>query len=219
MLLPGSLAAIYDDQELSETLGSPEAPPVVLVIDPDPRRGASVASQVRALDGGARILVLPPDERVRATIRDDSEVMLVDVAGGAPVIGFATSVVATHPSLHAVFITDDQFRPEAEALRGLGAKYVLVETHLWGWLAAALHPLSHHARARRQLAAAERTIPPVPRGLPLADPALPLPVAEQRFRESYLRCVLSRTTSHKAAASLAGVPYTTLRSMVEKLLL
>ncbi len=47
--------------------------------------------------------------------------------------------------------------------------------------------------------------------------ALALRQSEQQFRESYLRAVLSRSRSQKEAASLAGVPYTTLCSMLKKL--
>jgi hypothetical protein len=178
-----------------------------------------MAARVLSIDSVARVLVVPPDDRAWGMLPAESEVLLVDITHGAQTVGFAASVLARLPTAHAVFVTDGRLRPEAEALRGLGAKYLLTDAQVWNWLAQALGPLSRHARARRHVSDAERAIPPIPGWDPTPDPAMSLPMAEQRFRESYLRCVLSRSHSQKAAALLAGVPYTTLRSMVEKLLL
>jgi transcriptional regulator of aromatic amino acid metabolism len=44
-----------------------------------------------------------------------------------------------------------------------------------------------------------------------------LPEAERQFRETYLRRLLSESPSAKKAAERAGVPYTTLCSMMKKL--
>ncbi len=52
------------------------------------------------------------------------------------------------------------------------------------------------------------------------DPAaarLPLPTAEMRFRESYIRCLLTQSGSRQEAARRAGVPYRTMCEMIRKL--
>jgi len=217
-----ALQAVVEEWDKNEDDRSADVPaetPIIGIINPDQGGALAMAAQVRLIDVRARVTILSLDERARDDVPQDSEVLLVDVTQGPAIVGFAASVLASRPTAHAVFLTDGRLRPEAEALRGLGAQYVLTHGQVWLWLEQALHPLSRHARARRQLAAAERAIPPAPAWDPLPELTLSLPAAEQRFRESYLRCVLSRSPSQKAAALLAGVPYTTLRSMVEKLLL
>ena len=46
---------------------------------------------------------------------------------------------------------------------------------------------------------------------------LPLPTAEMRFRESYIRCLLTQSGSRQEAARRAGVPYRTMCEMIRKL--
>ena len=46
---------------------------------------------------------------------------------------------------------------------------------------------------------------------------MPLPEAERSFRESYLRGLLAQATNARIAAQKAGVPYTTLCSMLKKM--
>ena len=178
-----------------------------------------MAARVRQLCAGCSLVVVPPTEEARGLVPRECEVMLVALGHGVATLAFAVSLLPEQPWLHPVFVSDGGLCPEAEALRCLGSKYVLPASQLWSWLALAIGPLSAHARALRSLAEAERAIPPPPASPLVPEPALPLPQAEQRFRETYLRVVLARAQSQKAAALVAGVPYTTLRSMVEKLLL
>jgi hypothetical protein len=68
------------------------------------------------------------------------------------------------------------------------------------------------------LLAAARNIPPIP---PFEgrhpDRIEPLPAAEQRFREAYLRTLLAPGRDRETVARLAGVPYRTLCQMIRKL--
>jgi hypothetical protein len=185
-------------------------------VHPDGRQGADLAARLRKLCGPCRIVVLPPQREARALAPDDVEVMVVPLGKGVDSVAFAASLLPERPWVHAVFISDGDSYPEAEALRCLGARYLVRDPEVWSWLPAALAALGRHARASRALAEAERAIPPPPRAANAAS-VLPLASAEQRFREAYLRVVLAGAGSHKAAAQIAGVPYTTLRSMLEKL--
>jgi hypothetical protein len=46
---------------------------------------------------------------------------------------------------------------------------------------------------------------------------MPLTVAEQRFREAFLRQLLAEAPNRDAAARIAGIPYRTLCAMLQKL--
>jgi hypothetical protein len=84
------------------------------------------------------------------------------------------------------------------------------------WLDRALVPLARMARASRQHRAAEASLPPLPAPVDETT-ALPLPEAERRFRETYVRRILSQSANQSDAARLAGLPYTTFRSILKKL--
>jgi hypothetical protein len=197
------------------------APSTVLVVHGDEFRGGAIAAELRRLRGDVRATTVPPTDQARVLVPHDADVVIVGLGVTPATLPFVMAVLLEQPWMHAVFVAPAKPCPETEALRCIGAHYVFAEAQLLGWLAGALPALSGHSRARRCLAEAERALPAFPPSLEpaLADPDLPLPQAEQRFRESYLRLVLSRAQSQKGAARLAGIPYSTLRSMVEKLLL
>jgi hypothetical protein len=140
-------------------------------------------------------------------------------SSGGNALGLAAQLLTEWPWVQPVFVSPVSFGPEIEALRSLSWQYLVEESQLWPWLEVALGPLARRARARRMLVEAERSIPSPPPFSGEGHVLVALPQAEQRFRESYLRLVLAGTRSQKAAAAVAGVPYTTLRSMIDKLLL
>jgi DNA-binding NtrC family response regulator len=122
------------------------------------------------------------------------------------------------PHVEVVFSVPHLGSPEALAARDLGITRLVATAQLTEWLERSLDPLIEVARARRRLAAAERALArqPASEQAPAVQ-QLPLPVAEHRFREAYLRACMARAHGRREAAKLAGVPYTSLCVMLRKL--
>jgi hypothetical protein len=138
--------------------------------------------------------------------RCDELVFATDFARSAPWVQFVFWLPDGAPSLGAYIA------------RALGIARLIPVSQLSRWLTAALVPLARLSRAQRAVLEAEATIPGVPPiSFGSAAPALALPEAERQFRESYLRRLLSESPNAKKAAQRAGVPYTTLCSMMKKL--
>jgi hypothetical protein len=81
------------------------------------------------------------------------------------------------------------------------------------WLHRAAPGLMRIARTRRALLRLEAKLPPSPK--PALRPAghnppVPLPVAEAKFREVYVRGLLATTPNRAQAAARAGITYRTL---------
>jgi hypothetical protein len=154
------------------------------------------------------------------------DVEAIDVAAikftGEPAgLVFAAELAQRAPWVQVVFWASEQAPTAAAAAqvaRSLGISRVIPQSRVAAWLTAAITPLTRLARARRAALEAEATIPCVPE-LPLKNCTSPiaLPEAERQFRETYLRRLLSESPSAKKAAERAGVPYTTLCSMMKKL--
>ena len=107
---------------------------------------------------------------------------------------------------------------QAQVAAALGIKRLIHEDELLLWLPGAVGPLARYARARREVEEAEAGLPPMPAGAaPAGAVPEPLRQAEQTFRELYLRALLARSTTRQEAATRAGLPYTTLVSMLKKL--
>jgi DNA-binding NarL/FixJ family response regulator len=147
------------------------------------------------------------------------EVAVVDLLfrGSAGVaVGFELQRQAPH--IEIVFCVHDMGAPEAHAALDLGISRLIVTSDLASWLAGSLAPLIEMSRARRRLAAAERALGHPPSPSRTAPPEqLPLPIAEDRYREAYLRACMARANGRREAAKLAGVPYTSLCVMLRKL--
>jgi hypothetical protein len=191
--------------------------PRVLVYDPDRSQGLVIAGALRAALRGAIVTLVAE----RAGYRDLTGV--VDVA----LLNLATDrfdglaagaeLAALFPWIETVFWFDEATGgPAAEAARSLGIKRLIPFVCVGDWLAAALPQLARMARARREHASAENDLPPLPQRAP-CETAWPLPEAERRFREAYLRRILAETASPALAARKAGLPYTTFRSMLKKM--
>jgi len=131
-------------------------------------------------------------------------------------LSVAVALSARCPWIETMFWYDDPSGVTAAvAARSLGITRVLPLDRLMKWLEVAFTRLAAAARARRELLRAQRDLP----AFPSADLGirLSLPEAERGFREAYLRRLLSEEPNHAVAAQRAGVPYTTLCSMIKKL--
>jgi DNA-binding NtrC family response regulator len=147
------------------------------------------------------------------------EVALIDLLFGQGAgIALACEVQRCAPHVAVVFFVEHPGAPEAHAARDLGITRVVAIADLPAWLAETLAPLADAARAERTLQAARLALgrqAPDDSGAPSTE--LPLPVAERRYREAYLRACMSRAGGRREAARLAGVPYSSLCVMLRKL--
>jgi hypothetical protein len=132
-------------------------------------------------------------------------------------LAFAAELAAAFPWVQTVFWFDEAGSgPVQEAARSMGIKRMIPLSRLADWLDVAIPHLGCIARARRDQIIAERALPPLPPPDD-GDIRVPLPDAERRFREAYLRRMLSESENHTVAARKAGLAYTTLCSMLRKL--
>lgn len=194
------------------------AGPHVLIYDPDRAQGLMIATRIRCSVCAGAVTRLT--ERVdSAELRGDIiDVCLINLAGERlDGLAFGAELCVRFPWIETVFWFDESAgAPAAEAARSIGIRRLIPLTRLSDWLDRALPLLGRIARARREQLNAETALPPVP----LADGVeitLPLPEAERRFREAYLRRMLSDSSSHSVAARKAGLAYTTFRSMLKKM--
>jgi hypothetical protein len=151
--------------------------------------------------------------------RDAIEVAAIKLTADSAGLMFAAELVQRAPWVQLVFWASEHAPSSgAHVARSLGISRLIPLSQISHWLAAAVGPLARLARARRAALEAEATIPCIPE-MPVRTCALTiaLPEAERQFRESYLRQLLSESPSAKKAAERAGVPYTTLCSMMKKL--
>jgi hypothetical protein len=134
-------------------------------------------------------------------------------------LSFGAELGARLPWIETVFWYDERCAaPSAAAARSVGVRRVIPLGRLAGWLDDALPSLARMARARREHLRAEQSLPPLPaERVDRESIATPLPEAERRFRETYLRHLLSDSANHTIAARKAGLPYTTFCSMLKKL--
>jgi hypothetical protein len=191
----------------------------VIVYDPDHVEGLTVARRLNGamVDLTVTVVSAPATHPPRAN--DPVDVGLINLAGG-PLDGlaFGAELKALAPWIEIAFWFDERNGgpAAAAAARSLGIVRLIPLGSLAIWLETALGPLVRMARARREHAIAEKALPPLSgdRG---GDCTMALPEAERRFRETYLRRILSESANHRAAAERAGLPYTTLCSMLKKL--
>lgn len=159
-----------------------------------------------------RILSAARDEQPELAIID----LMIDNGAG---VALAIELRRRAPHVEVAFYVEQPSTPEAQAARDFGLTRVLAASDLTGWLSRSLHPLAEVARYRRKLEAAQRKLEPftVSEQTPARGTLLPLPVAERRFREAYLRACVAQTSGRREAARLAGIPYTSLCVMLRRL--
>jgi hypothetical protein len=183
-----------------------------------------MAGPVATWAAGERHLALAASSRAEAmevARLHRPEVLLIDVQlGETEGIAAAIEVLGVSPGTEAVFVVETLGVPEVRAARDVGISRFVQIADLPDYLAVAVAPLARLARARRTLMDAEQEVDRLPTWSTPAETgggALPLAVAERRYRESYLRANLARGGDRRAAARLTGVPYTTFCVMLRKL--
>jgi DNA-binding NtrC family response regulator len=147
------------------------------------------------------------------------EVIAVDILfEGNQGLAAGIDLLKEAPGAELAFVVERTDLPEIRAARDIGISRFIRADNLAHYLSTAIEPLARLARARRAHEEAQRAVQALPAwedDPPVA--ALPLAVAERRFRESYLRASLAQGGGRRATAQLAGVPYTTLCVMLRKL--
>ena len=191
----------------------------VVVVDDNQLRASTLAA---ALKGASDTMVVVTGPGSRAVHHELFPADLVLLAlGGRQVSALATGAEAVqrNPYAEVIFYCDDPDAPEVSAAAVLGITRIVPAQSMAVWLAHAGALLARGAYLRR-VAAATIAIAPEPPTLAttaLDAARLPLPTAEMRFRESYIRCLLTQTGSRQEAARRAGVPYRTMCEMIRKL--
>ena len=200
--------------------GAAAVQPRVVIFDPDRDQGLNVAAQLRRQprghDGDHRARSPAPADLPDAEI----DVGLVNLADREfEGLAFGAQLGARFPWVETVFWFDaHNATPSAAAARSVGIRRVIPLPRLVEWLDDALPGQARMARAHREHLDSKSALPPLPEE-PMEDAGAitPLPEAERRFRETYLRRLLADSGSNTVAARRAGLPYTTFYSMVKKL--
>jgi DNA-binding NarL/FixJ family response regulator len=191
----------------------------VVLVDDNQLRASTLAA---ALKGASDAVVVVTGPDTRAVHHDLFPADLVLLAlGGRQVSALATGAEAVqrNPYAEVIFYCDDPEAPEVSAAAVLGITRIVPAQNMAAWLARAGGLLARGASLRRAAAATIAVAPEPPTLTTSALDAarLPLPTAEMRFRESYIRCLLTQTGSRQEAARRAGVPYRTMCEMIRKL--
>jgi hypothetical protein len=191
--------------------------PSVLICDPCANDGLALAARLRERGCEATIDVASVRE-CPAVCLERVDVAFVNVAGpSCDGLAFAADLAARCPWVEIVFwFREGGDFPGAAVARSLGLTRLIRSDHLEEWAESAVGSLLDMARARRLHINAEKTLPAIP-SCDEIETTMRLPEAESRFREIYLRRILAESGSYAAAARRAGIPYTTFRSMLEKL--
>jgi len=148
------------------------------------------------------------------------DLVAIDLAGSAcTALSWSLRLLARRSPPEVVFFSEDRIAPEGNVLRLLGIEPIAMGPGAYRWLVDAASALVRLARARKELADAQANAPRFvsPTGALHSDSILPLPVAEARFRESYLRVVLASSGSRARAAATAGVPYRTMCKILQRM--
>jgi hypothetical protein len=190
-----------------------------VLVDDNQVRVSALAAALKAASEDL-IIITAPDARAMTDDPTPADLVLLAL-GGREVSALATGAQAIqrNPYAEVIFYCEDPEAPEVAAAALLGITRILPAGEIAGWLADAGGLLARAARLRRAAAALIAAAPPAPQFAAGAGtlPRLPLPTAEMRFRENYLRSLLAQSGSRQEAARRAGVPYRTMCEMIRKL--
>jgi hypothetical protein len=195
---------------------APGGPGVLLLIDTPDALSGELPFSIERLGIGALSVQAPEWEPDAG--EPHADVALIRL-GHADVDALAEAGRLLHrdPAIEIVFFSDGE-GIDLTIAEALGLNRIVPADKLVEWLRVAGPHLVCQTQARRMLLAAARNIPPIP---PFEgrhpDRIEPLPAAEQRFREAYLRTLLAPGRDRETVARLAGVPYRTLCQMIRKL--
>ena len=219
----GSHNSVIPENDLPPSKGSDDPTarriPVVLVVDAGVHRSAAIKAWAWQHRGVRPMFATTSTAAYETASREQPEVAIVDLMfrnGRGSTVAVELRRVA--PEIEIVFVVDDPTVPEVQAAWDLGWERLVSSAGLEEWLDRGLKPLAKFARLKRQLtmvrldaetASAGNVVPEVSN--------LPLGVAERRYRETFLRSKMATAGERRAAARLAGVPYTTFCVMLRKL--
>jgi DNA-binding NarL/FixJ family response regulator len=191
----------------------------VVLVDDNQVRAATLAATLKGASD-AIVVVTGPDSRAVHHDLFPADLVLLAL-GGRQVSALATGAEAVqrNPYAEVIFYCDDPDAPEVAAAAVLGITRIVPAQSMAAWLTRAGVLLARGAYLRRLAAAtvAASPEPPMLETAALEAARLPLPTAEMRFRESYIRCLLTQSGSRQEAARRAGVPYRTMCEMIRKL--
>jgi DNA-binding NtrC family response regulator len=205
---------------LESAASTGQASPFHLLMVSSASSTAAIAERWANSNGGLTLTVAHNADKAQAhAAKTSPEVVLVDLLfeeGCGIALGLALARAA--PGAEVVFVAETMDAPEVHAARDIGISRFVPTAELSGWLSLAAEPLARLARARRSFETAERAVSDLPCWeVEPTSAKVPLSLAEQRYRQSYLRATLVKAGGRRAAAELAGVPYTTFCVMLRKL--
>ena len=193
--------------------------PVVLIVDTTAHRLAAIRAWSWQHRGIRPVVASSATTAYEAASREQPEVALVNLMfRGGRGIAVAVELRRVAPGIELVFVVEDPTVPEVQAAKDLGWERLVAAASLEDWLNRGLKPLAKLAKLKRQVAAAQREVETLSAGNVVpAVPSLSLDAAERRYRETFLRSTMATAGGRRAAARLAGGPYTTFCVMLRKL--
>ena len=193
--------------------------PVVLIVDTTAHRLAAIRAWSWQHRGIRPVVASSATTAYEAASREQPEVALVNLMfRGGRGIAVAVELRRVAPGIELVFVVEDPTVPEVQAAKDLGWERLVAAASLEDWFNRGLKPLAKLAKLKRQVAAAQREVETLSAGNVVpAVPSLSLDAAERRYRETFLRSTMATAGGRRAAARLAGVPYTTFCVMLRKL--
>jgi CheY-like chemotaxis protein len=217
---PGPEAEEADDAPAKrEAIAAAHRVPVVLVVDAVAHRAAAIRAWAWQRRGVRPVFATTATLAYQAAAREQPEVAMIDLMfRSGRGIAVAIELRRIAPAIEIVFVVANAAEPEVQVAMDLGWQRLVAADGLEEWLDRGLKPLARVARVERELRIARRGAETAAAGNVLpAMPSLPLSVAERRYRESFLRSKMATAGERRAAARLAGVPYTTFCVMLRKL--
>ncbi|HEY4187426.1 MAG TPA: hypothetical protein VGP07_20285 [Polyangia bacterium] len=208
-----------DDSEARRGALAASRTPVVLVVETTAHRVAAIKAWSWQHRGIRPLVAGTATSAYEAASGEQPEVALINLMfRGGRGIAVAVELRRIAPGIEPVFIVEDPSVPEVQAARDLGMERLVAAASLEDWLDKGLKPLAKLAKLKRQVAAAQRDVEMLAAGnvVPSVS-ALSLDAAERRYRETFLRSKMATAGGRRAAARLAGVPYTTFCVMLRKL--
>jgi CheY-like chemotaxis protein len=193
--------------------------PIVLVVDAVAHRSAAIKAWAWQHRGVRPMFATTSTAAYETGVREQPEVAILDLMfrngrGCAVAIELRRLV----PEIEIVFVVEDPSVPEVQAAWDLGWERLVSSESLEEWLDRGLKPLAKFARLKRQLTMVRQDAETASVGNVVPEVSnLPLGVAERRYRETFLRSKMATAGERRAAARLAGVPYTTFCVMLRKL--
>jgi len=217
-VLPRRPSGFTGDGYETLTVATPQ-PTSMLVVDATEVRVGTVKRWIRQNDWARPLFATDMATATEIAAGQQPEVALVDLlfSGGCGV-ALAIELRRLSAAMEVVLIVDDPGAPEVQVAFDAGCARVVRSDGLGAWLDRGLLALGQLVRAERRAALARAEAEELAAGnVPPAPSALPLAVAERRYREAYLRAKLAQACGRREAAALAGIPYTTFCVMLRKL--